>query len=449
MNAPPILQRRHSQGCTGGHPLDAYSVEQEETRRSWKKCDCRIWACGTLAGRFKRLATKRRDWASARDVLAPFLAAGSWDAATQPPPPSPEREGRNTQGRERSDPAPGTKIEDAIQTYLAELDEIQAAESTKKKYREVLGQLERYSQDRGLRFLEEWKPAIVRQFRNSWDVMRSTKTGKMSLVKPFFELFVEDEILESNPARIKTRHNRATRAGEDGESEPRNPFSDAEIERMLEACREFGRPRARRWARTGEARSLTGEQSKNRPLVDIAAYCDYHRKWTGEDLADFINLSRLTGLRISDVATFDATRLLPNGEVKLRATKNGQWVCTWVPEWVQEMIRRRAAIHGPLIFGKHTTANMHSITDGWRKKLIALWEACGPWEQKPTHHRFRHTFIRVLLQHDVPIKTVAELAGDAEETIVRHYSQWVPERQANVTRYLREAFADTPRFHIG
>lgn len=448
MNAFPVLQRRHSQGCIAGHPLDSYSVEQEETRRGWKKCDCRIWACGTLAGRFKRFGTKRRDWASARDALAPYLAAGSWDVVpTPPPPPSPERD--KDRKCERPEPAPGTKIEDAIQTYLSELDEVRAADSTKKKYREVLGQLKRYSDDRGLRFLEEWKPAIVRQFRNSWDVLQSTKTGKMSLVKPFFELFVEDQILESNPARIKTRRNRAARVGEESENEPRNPFSDAEIERMLEACREFGRPRARRWARAGEARSLTGERSKNRPIVDISAYCDYHRKYTGEDLADFINLSRLTGLRISDVATFNADRLHPSGELKVRPTKNGVWVCTWIPEWVQEMIRRRAAIHGPLIFGRHTTANLHSITDGWRKKLIALWGTCGPWEQKPTHHRFRHTFIRVLLQHDVKLKTVAELVGDTEETVLRHYGQWMPERQANLTRQLREAFADTPRFHIG
>lgn len=446
MDAPALL-RRHRTTCAAKRPVDSYTTEVEERRRGFTHCQCKIYAHGTLGGEFRKLATKARDWETARAVLAPYLAAGSWASTTQPPPPpAPGPAGNGDKDRS---PAPGTKIEDAVQTYLRELDEIKAAETTKKKYREVLGQLQRFSGDRGLRFLEEWKPAIVRQFRNSWDVKQSTKTGKMSLVKPFFELFVEDEILESNPARIKTRRNRAARMGEDQESEPRNPYSDAEIERMLQACREYGRPKERLWARTGEARSLTGERSKNRPLVDIAAYCDYHRKHTGEDLADFINLSRLTGLRISDVATFNADRLQPTGELKIRPTKNGVWVCTWVPEWVQEMIRRRAAIHGPLIFGAHRTQNMHSITDGWRKKLNALWEACGPWKQRPTHHRFRHTFIRVLLEHDVKLKTVAELVGDTEETVLRHYGQWMPERQANLTRQLREAFRDTPRFHIG
>src|SRR5580692_3290041 len=35
----------------------------------------------------------------------------------------------------------------------------------------------------------------------------------------------------------------------------------------------------------------------------------YSRKWTGQDLSDFISISVYTGLRISDVATFRADRL--------------------------------------------------------------------------------------------------------------------------------------------
>ncbi len=39
----------------------------------------------------------------------------------------------------------------------------------------------------------------------------------------------------------------------------------------------------------------------------------------------------------------------------------------------------------------------------------------------PTHHRFRHTFARILLQQgDVSIRDVAELLGDTEETVRKH-----------------------------
>lgn len=437
------MLRRHRTTCAAGRPVDSYSTEPEERRRGWTRCECKIYAHGTLGGVFRKFATKARDWDLAREIVAPYVAAGSWDLATPPPPVSPISP---MPGTTPDHPAPGIEIKDAIQTCMRELKKVRSAANTLKKYREVLGQLQRFSDEHGLRFLEEWRPAIVRQFRNGWDVQQSTVETKMSVLKPFFELFVEDEALASNPARIKSRKNRVARAGEETEHQPRNPFTDAEIDRMREACSDYGRPEARRWARTGEARSDTGERSKNRPM-NIEAYKNYQRKWTGQDILDFIDLSRHTGLRISDIATFHVSRLKPTGEVKLRATKNGNWVSVWVPEWVQEMIRRRAAIHGPLIFGEHTTSDTNVIADVWRRKLKALWAKAGVWEQKPTHHRFRHTFVRVLLQHNVPVKMVADLVGDTERVIERHYSQWMPERQETVTNYLRVAFGGSPRIH--
>ena len=52
----------------------------------------------------------------------------------------------------------------------------------------------------------------------------------------------------------------------------------------------------------------------------------------------------------------------------------------------------RALRHGPFIFGEHQTKDMNVVTDVWRRKLIKLWSLCGPWKEKPTQHRFRHTF---------------------------------------------------------
>lgn len=439
------LLRRHHAACAAKRPIDSYTSEVEERRHGFKRCECRIYAHGTLNGVSKKFATKVRDWNLAREIIAPFLAAGSWDVTGAPtPPPSPKREQGPTNSA-ASDFAPGTKprmpIPEAVKSCLKDVEDAGSAKATIKNYREILAQLQRFSDELGLRFLDEWKPAIVRQFRNSWEVMQSTRRKKMSILKPFFELFVEDEVIDSNPARIRTRRNRAVRKGEDEQSQPRNPYTDVEIERMREACANYG-VATRRWPRTGE--TDTGHKGR---LLDIGAYREYHRKWTGEDLRDFIDVSRHTGLRIVDVATFHVDRLKPNGEVKVRPQKNGNWVCVWVPEWVQETIRRRAAIHGSLIFGKHATSDLNTITDQWRRKLNKLWESCGPWEQKPVHHRFRHTFVRVLLEHGMSPKDVADLVGDTERTIERHYSQWMPERQKHLTSRLREAFGEKPRLH--
>jgi len=36
---------------------------------------------------------------------------------------------------------------------------------------------------------------------------------------------------------------------------------------------------------------------------------------------------------------------------------------------------------------------------------------------------------------------VAELIGDTEETVRKHYARWVPERQERLTRILQEALS--------
>ena len=113
---------------------------------------------------------------------------------------------------------------------------------------------------------------------------------------------------------------------------------------------------------------------------------------------------------------------------------------------MQNRIYARVAAHGPLIFGAHATKDINVITDLWRRKLNRLWKLCGPWKEKPTPHRFRHTFARILLQKPgVTVRDVAELLGDTEEIVLRHYGAWVPERQARLTRVLQEAFEDKPK----
>lgn len=95
-------------------------------------------------------------------------------------------------------------------------------------------------------------------------------------------------------------------------------------------------------------------------------------------MADFISVSVYTGLRISDVRLFHIDRMEPDGAIRLRMTKAGTHVCTWVPEWLQERIRTVDREIGPYIFGAHQTKTLDVITDLWRRKLKKLWSLCGP-----------------------------------------------------------------------
>jgi len=137
------------------------------------------------------------------------------------------------------------------------------------------------------------------------------------------------------------------------------------------------------------------------------------------------------------------------GEIHIRTTKSGTHVYTWVPEWLQERIQLRARDVGPYIFGEHKTTDMNVVTDVWRRKLNKLWGLCGPWKEKPTPHRFRHTFARVLLQRPgVTVRDVAELLGNSEQMVRRHYAAWIPERQERLNALLKSAFSEKPKPNV-
>ena len=66
--------------------------------------------------------------------------------------------------------------------------------------------------------------------------------------------------------------------------------------------------------------------------------------------------------------------------------------------------------------------------------------------EKPTPHRFRHTFARILLQRtNVTVRDVAELLGNTEQMVLKHYSAWFSSRQERLTSILKEAFDDKPK----
>ena len=86
---------------------------------------------------------------------------------------------------------------------------------------------------------------------------------------------------------------------------------------------------------------------------------------------------------------------------------------------------------GPVTERKETAADM------WRRKLGDIFDMAGPWKIKPTPHRFRHTFARLLLQRGVPVDDVATLMGNSDPKItLKHYGHWVPERQERLTDIL-------------
>jgi integrase len=208
-----------------------------------------------------------------------------------------------------------------------------------------------------------------------------------------------------------------------GSTRPVNkmPFTDDQLVEIIKACDQL---EGRRWGN----RFGAGE-------------------WTGEDVKEFIWVMVYTGLRISDVALFDITRLYGN-EVFLRAKKNGGDVFAYIPDWLRDRLNARAKRCGTKLFLAGHSPRIDTHTEAWRKRIYQVFALVDLGREKATPHRFRHTFARILLERGVPVADVADLLGDDEDTVRRHYARWVPERQARLTNILKDAFSDKPRLVV-
>lgn len=432
---PLALYRRHRRDCKAGHREEFRSSEYDERKKDWKRCECPIFLSGTLARTFRRVNTGRWEWNAARAIALEREVQGTWDEQAQkeakimpevvvPPQLSEQIVHDQT----------GVTIERAIAAFTAEFEE-DAAPNTQKKYRLLLGKLKAFAEFKGYVMIGQWTPMDIREMRSWWDVAPQTAAKNMSTIKAFFEYCVANEWLIRNPARhVKKKR---TRNAADKRNEQKLPFSDDELSCMYEACRTSYGKRPLRWDRSIHHKQAFGQTSR------------YNSKWTGQDLADFISVSVYTGLRISDVSTFHISRMHDTGEIQIRTTKAGTHVYTWVPQWLQERIHSRSIEVGPHIFGEHKTTDMNVVTDVWRRKLKNLWKLCGPWKENPTPHRFRHTFARILLQRPgVTIRDVAELLGNSEQMVRKHYAAWIPERQERLTAVLKAAFSERPRPNV-
>lgn len=396
------LYRRHNRTCSGNHPEDSKSSQLEERKKGWVRCDCPITAAGVFPnGKFLRRSTGEWEWDKAEAVRQ------QWEATTAAPPPLTPDPVPPIPPTPSTGKATKVKIEDAKKAFLEDHKTFGTALGSLRRYGWLMRSFERYSAAHGLAHIDEWTTPEVRLFAASLGHGAVSTQKSISILHGFFAFCWENKWITDNPAAIRRRRNRATANG----GKQRLPYTNDEIARMYDACLRY-----------------------------------QGRKWNGQDLMDFISIAVFTGLRRCDAAGFHISRLNPEtGEVHIRTTKYGTKVCTWVPEWLAERITLRAATIGPYIFGQRMTADPSVIGHTWYVRLQELWKLCGPWKEKPNVHRFRHTFIRILLEEGKTPAFVADLVGDTEATIRRHYSAWVASRQEVVTKALRDSFANVPK----
>lgn len=407
------LYRRHFRAegkCVGGHPPDSRNYEPEELRRGWKKCHCPIYADGTLGGSFKRKNTKKAIWAEAKPLVAAWESAGRWDVAAQPVP---------TPVLPREAPKPSViTIQFATEAYLSNREGRGIAPATLRKYRTFVNQLLAFSADKGYVTIDQIQIIDMDEFYSRWRDGVRAKGKKLERLNGFFKFCVKRKWITENPAGdLQAPVGSGTAAN-------RMPFTDAELVRIYEACDKL--PEV-------EWKNHLGSGS-----------------WDGDDVKSMVMLLCWTGLRISDGATFDMCRVTPHpaggANVFLRIHKTKGALFTWIDDWLYERLRSREKKFGTKIFACGLSERLETVTDMWRRKINRAFDLAGKFEcGTPTPHIFRHTFVRLLLQRGVSPRDVADLIGDTEDMVVKHYARWVPERQERLTNILREKLSTAPR----
>jgi integrase len=131
---------------------------------------------------------------------------------------------------------------------------------------------------------------------------------------------------------------------------------------------------------------------------------------------------------------------LKGNEIFLRAKKNGGDVFAWIPDWLRDRLKARERRFGRRPFMVGNSTRLDTVIDTWRQRLANVFELADTGVEKPTPHRFRHTYARILLERGVSVSDVADLLGDDEKTVKTHYGRWVRERQDRLTRILKGAF---------
>ena len=146
-------------------------------------------------------------------------------------------------------------------------------------------------------------------------------------------------------------------------------------------------------------------------------------------------LCRHSGLRISDAARLERSKLLGNDALFLRTTKTGQHVYVPLPPTVAKRLRELKNDNAKYFFWNGTSARE---TPGirWWNTIKTIFKAAGIPDSHP--HCLRDTFAVECLIGGIDIKKVSVMLGHSSVAITeRHYLPWVLARQTDLEESMR------------
>ncbi|HYL73541.1 MAG TPA: tyrosine-type recombinase/integrase [Bryobacteraceae bacterium] len=355
------VYRRH----TEAHLATGRKACPHAEDRFWKRCKCTCWVQGNLPdGTLIRESLKTRSWeaaeAKARQLMTPERAT----------------EDKN--------------IPEAIRLFKGDAKKRLAA-STYRKHRYLLNDLQDYADCSGFKTLKQLTHERVREFRHTWKDKNRSARKKLERLKSFFRVCLDSGWIERDPTR-------GIKIG-DAEENPTLPFTDDQMQSILEHCPD-------EWTRT------------------------------------FVLTLRYTGLRISDAALLTCDRF-DGKRISLYQAKTKEWVFVPIPAILQNALSK-TPLRSRYYFLRGQSTRLETVTDLWRRALSKVFTNAGIPNGHP--HRFRDTFAIALLTdklHPVSLESVSLLLGHSSIKITeRHYRPFVKALQAKLEDEVMKVYAE-------
>jgi len=380
------LYKRHTKACAETRTKEGTrgTVAELRSDRNYRRCACPIHAEGTIRiDGFIRKATGEVKWPKAEELKRKWEDAGTVELALPPEPPAPQ--GSPT-------------VEHVIEQFTNDRVACKTKESTLKKYRQFTDLLAKFCKDKGIVYITQFDIDHARAFRESWTGAPITNLKRLERMKAFFSWVAGQRWIEGNPA--------AKLKAPVVNDPPADPITQEDQADLLDAIERMP-------TRGGET------------------------NMSHDRLRAMIYLLRHTGLRIGDIVRFSTDRLIDD-EAVVHTAKTGNLVRLRLPEFVVAKLKALPLYAGKYYFAAGS-AKLGTATGNARRSLRKLSKLAKVRMANP--HRFRDTLAITLLQEGVAIEDVKDILGHEDVNItLKHYGNWVPERQDRLTRSLMKAW---------
>jgi len=293
-------------------------------------------------------------------------------------------------------------VAEAVRLFIEDQEQQGHSKNWQYKHRRELNQFAEFCAAQAMRMTSDVTLQHVEEFRKTWSDGGTTRKKRQERIRQFFRYCLKHDWCSRNVAadlsKIKV-HPTATLP-------------------------------------------LTREQF----AAALAAAAKYHplgkdREWHRRRAVAMLLLCRHSGLRISDAARLERSRLQTDDSLLLRTSKTGQPVYVLLPAHVAKLLRDLENPDNRKYFFWNGTSAWESPGIRWWGTLKRIFKAAGIPEAHP--HCLRDTFAIECLLGGMELKEVSVLLGHSSIAITeRHYLPWVRARQVRLEESLKKVWAE-------